>query len=89
MKDYNEWLAGKIRMVCFTAILLSGSLHMEFKSAGPTILYLITIVMGSEAVAAGIAAKYLADFPIFVGLTLGFVLCSAAPAIVVPSLMKL
>lgn len=89
MQHYPVQLAGMLRLICLSVILLRGGLELDFAGKGLTMILLTLLPQMFEATAGAIATHYILGFPWALCFAHGFTLGAVSPAVVVPSMMML
>jgi solute carrier family 9B (sodium/hydrogen exchanger), member 1/2 len=89
MQHYPEYIAGWIRNVCLSVILLRGGLELDFKGKGLTVVLLTLVPQNFEALGGALASRYIFNMPWSLCFAQGYTLGAVSPAVLVPSLMIL
>ena len=90
--ELDPLIARQLRMLCLAVILIRAGLEMDpvalYKLSG-MVLRATFIPCFVEAAAVAGLSYFLLDFPITVGLMLGFVLAAVSPAVIIPCLISI
>ena len=63
MDHYPEYIAGWIRSVCLSIILLRGGMELDFAGKGLTVVLLTLCPQNAEAVAGALATRWIFNMP--------------------------
>ena len=90
--ELDPLIARQLRTLCLAVILIRAGLEMDpvalYKLSG-MVLRATFIPCFVEAAAVACLSYFLLDFPLTVGLMLGFVLAAVSPAVIIPCLISI
>ena len=89
MQHYPEAIAGEVRNICLSIILLRGGMELDFKGKGLTVVLLTLIPQNFEAIGGALASRWIFNMPWTLCLAQGYTLGAVSPAVLVPSMMIL
>lgn len=89
MQHYPEVIAGWVRNVCLSVILLRGGMELDFKGKGLTVVLLTLVPQNLEALGSALATRLIFGMPWTLCLAQGYTLGAVSPAVLVPSMMIL
>ena len=89
MQHYPEEIAGWVRNVCLSIILLRGGMELDFKGKGLTVVLLTLVPQNLEALGSAVATRFIFNMPWSLCLAQGYTLGAVSPAVLVPSMMIL
>ena len=90
--ELDPLIARQLRTLCLAVILIRAGLEMDpvalYKLSG-MVLRATFIPCFVEAAAVACLSYFLLDFPLTIGLMLGFVLAAVSPAVIIPCLISI